>query len=199
MKITLASSSKYRQNILKKLHLAFDCLAPDIDEAAMETETVEQQVLRLAIKKAKAVALVKPDNYVIGSDQLACFDGQPLGKPGNFAKAKQQLLLINGQTVQFYTGLCIIHKNNQQMEYLVDVFEVKFRQLTEQQISTYLKIEQPYDCAGSFKCESLGISLFKSLNGRDPNSLIGLPLIGLVDLFNQMGINIFEHMQHSLD
>jgi septum formation protein len=194
MKITLASSSKYRQNILKKLHLRFDATAPEIDESTVIGESVKQQVLRLAINKAKAVSHLKPDNYVIGSDQLASFNGNTLGKPGNFENAKQQLLMVNGQTVQFYTGLCVIHQNNQQLEHLVELFEVKFRTLTEQQIITYLNLEQPFDCAGSFKCEGLGISLFESLNGRDPNSLIGLPLIGLVDLFCKCDIDIFEHM-----
>lgn len=194
MKITLASSSKYRQNILKKLHLRFDAISPDIDESAVIGESVEQQVLRLAIDKAKAVSLLKPENYVIGSDQLASFNGKTLGKPGNFKNAKQQLLKVNGQTVQFFTGLCLINPNNKQIEHLVDIFEVKFRKLSEQQIATYLNLEQPFDCAGSFKCEGLGISLFESLNGRDPNSLIGLPLIGLVDLFYKCDIDIFEHM-----
>jgi MAF protein len=194
MKIILASSSKYRQNILNKLHLSFEAIAPDIDESAVIGESVEQQVLRLAINKAKAISIVKPGSYVIGSDQLACFNGNTLGKPGNFENAKQQLLMVNGQTVQFFTGLCLINPNNQQIEHLVDIFEVKFRKLSEQQITTYLNLEQPFDCAGSFKCEGLGIALFESLNGRDPNSLIGLPLIGLVDLFNKCDIDLFEHM-----
>ncbi|MGJ8680939.1 Maf family protein [Paraglaciecola sp.] len=195
MKITLASSSIYRQQILQKLQLQFNCLSPKIDETAIEGESVEQQVLRLAIHKAKAVSQKQTDSYVIGSDQLACFNDQPLGKPGNFERAKQQLLMVNGKSIQFYTGLCLVHKNNQQQVSLVDVYEVKFRKLTEKQITTNLTLEQPYDCAGSFKCEGLGITLFESLSGRDPNSLIGLPLIGLIDLFNKLDIDIFEHMQ----
>ena len=154
---------------------------------------MSQQVERLAQAKAQAVSQHRPNNYVIGSDQLAYFDGQTLGKPGNFVNAKQQLSLLAGNRVQFYTGLSVSYQ--QQTVSLVEVTEVAFRPLTESQITQYLKLDQPYDCAGSFKSEGLGIALFDRIKGRDPNSLIGLPLIGLVDLFAQLNIDLFEYMQ----
>jgi MAF protein len=197
MKIILASSSAYRQSILKKLHIPFSCAAPNIDESSVPNESISAQVERLAKNKALAIASYKDhiDSYVIGSDQLASFNGQVLGKPGNFDIAKQQLLMFSGQTVRFHTGLCLVHSAKNQLSQIVETFDVTFKPLTESQISTYLKIEQPYDCAGSFKCEGLGIALFESLNGRDPNTLIGLPLIALMDLFNTMSIDLFDYMQ----
>ena len=200
MKIILASSSAYRQSILKKLHIPFTCATPNIDESTVPGESIAEQVERLAKYKALAIAKRKTsaDSYVIGSDQLASFNGQVLGKPGNYVTAKQQLLMFSGQTVRFYTGLCLIHsaKNQlaQQIAQKVETFDVTFKTLTEVQISTYLKIEQPYDCAGSFKCEGLGIALFESLDGRDPNTLIGLPLIALMDMFNNMSVDLFNYM-----
>ncbi|MFT7260903.1 MAG: septum formation protein [Glaciecola sp.] len=204
MKIILASSSSYRQSILKKLHIPFTCAAPNIDESSVPGESIFEQVERLAQNKALAIATKKinVDSYVIGSDQLASFNGQVLGKPGGFASAKSQLLMFSGQTVRFYTGLCLVHsatnKSTQQLApqlaQIVETFDVTFKTLTESQISTYLQIEQPYDCAGSFKCEGLGIALFESLDGRDPNTLIGLPLIALMDLFNTMYVDLFDYM-----
>ncbi|WP_339719907.1 nucleoside triphosphate pyrophosphatase [uncultured Paraglaciecola sp.] len=197
MKIILASSSSYRQSILKKLHIPFSCVAPNIDESPIVAESILDQVARLAKEKALAVAAQSPDsnNFVIGSDQLASFNGQVLGKPGNFATAKQQLMMFSGQTVKFFTGLCLVHSANQKLSQTVETFDVTFKTLTESQISTYLQIEQPYDCAGSFKSEGLGIALFESLSGRDPNTLIGLPLIALMDLFNSMSVDLFNYMQ----
>lgn len=197
MHIILASSSLYRQAILKKLHLPFTCVSPNIDESALPSETISMQVERLAKNKALAIAQQKAhqDSYVIGSDQLVSFKGQVLGKPGDFSTAKQQLQMFSGQTVRFYTGLCLVHSAKNQMSHLVETFDVTFKTLTESQISTYLEIEQPYDCAGSFKCEGLGIALFESLDGRDPNTLMGLPLIALVDLFNAMSVDLFAYMQ----
>ena len=196
MKIILASSSPYRQTILKKLQIPFTCVAPNINESAVSGESISAQVERLAKIKALAIAKTKTnvDSYVIGSDQLASFNGQVLGKPGDFDTAKQQLTRFSGQTVKFYTGLCLVHSAKNQLAQIVETFDVTFKTLTEDQISTYLRIEQPYDCAGSFKCEGLGIALFESLNGRDPNTLIGLPLIALIDLFNNMSVDLFAYM-----
>ena len=196
MKIILASSSPYRQTILKKLQIPFTCVAPNINESAVSGESISAQVERLAKIKALAIATTKTnvDSYVIGSDQLASFNGQLLGKPGDFATAKQQLTMFSGQTVKFYTGLCLVHSAKNQLAQIVETFDVTFKTLTEDQISTYLRIEQPYDCAGSFKCEGLGIALFESLKGRDPNTLIGLPLIALMDLFNNMSVDLFDYM-----
>lgn len=196
MQIILASSSTYRQSILKKLHIPFSSVKPNVDESPIFGETVSGQVERLAINKAQAIGQQEDfqNSYVIGSDQLASFNGNILGKPGNFSTAKQQLLMFSGKTVRFYTGLCVFHSANNQLLHLVETFDVTFKVLSEKQISTYLKIEQPYDCAGSFKCEGLGIALFESLNGRDPNSLIGLPLIALIDLFSDMSVDLFDYM-----
>lgn len=201
MKIILASSSTYRQSILQKLHIPFSFTAPDIDESPVAGESISAQVARLAKNKALTIAteIINMNSYVIGSDQLASFNGKVLGKPGDFTTAKQQLLMFSGQTVKFYTGLCLVHSATKQLEpqieQTVETFDVKFRTLSEKQISTYLQIEQPYDCAGSFKCEGLGIALFESLDGRDPNTLIGLPLIALIDLFRNMSVDLFDYMQ----
>jgi septum formation protein len=197
MKIILASSSSYRQSILKKLHIPFTCVAPNIDESSVLTESISDQVARLAKEKAFTISTQKDyvNSYVIGSDQLASFNGQVLGKPGDFATAKQQLLMFSGQTVRFYTGLCLVHSAKDQLSQIVETFDVTFKTLTEKQVCTYLQIEQPFDCAGSFKCEGLGIALFESLDGRDPNTLIGLPLIALMDLFKSMSVDLFEYMQ----
>jgi MAF protein len=197
MKIILASSSSYRQSILKKLHIPFSCVDPNIDESPVLAESISNQVARLAKDKAIKISTQKDyvNSYVIGSDQLASFNGQVLGKPGNFATAKQQLLMFSGQTIRFYTGLCLVHSTKNQLSQIVETFDVTFKILTEKQVCTYLQIEQPYDCAGSFKCEGLGIALFESLDGRDPNTLIGLPLIALMDLFKSMSIDLFEHME----
>ena len=197
MKIILASSSSYRQSILKKLHIPFTCVTPNFDESSILFEKISDQVERLAKDKALTIGIQKPyqDSYVIGSDQLASFKGQVLGKPGDFATAKKQLLMFSGQTVRFYTGLCLVHSAKNQLSHIVETFDVTFKTLTESQISTYLHIEQPYDCAGSFKCEGLGIALFESLDGRDPNTLIGLPLIALMDLFNTMSVDLFNYME----
>jgi septum formation protein len=200
MKIILASSSSYRQSVLKKLHIPFTCATPNIDESSVPGESIFEQVKRLAQIKALAIATKKinVDSYVIGSDQLASFNGQILGKPGDFGTAKRQLLMFSGQTVRFYTGLCLVHsatnKLTPRLTQIVETFDVTFKTLTENQISTYLQIEQPYDCAGSFKCEGLGIALFESLDGRDPNTLIGLPLIALMDLFKAMSVDLFDYM-----
>ena len=201
MKIILASGSPYRQSILKKLHIPFSCISPNIDESAEPCESIYSQVERIAKTKALSVAKhqTNKDKYVIGSDQLASFNGQVLGKPGDFATAKQQLMMFNGQTVRFYTGLCLVNSARNQLAEIVETFDVTFKSLTESQISTYLQIEQPYDCAGSFKCEGLGIALFESLDGRDPNTLIGLPLIALIDLFNTLSVDLFDYMQKDFD
>lgn len=196
MKIVLASSSTYRQSILKKLNIPFTSLAPDIDESAIIGESIEEQVKRLAAQKAASVAeqLNDEEIFVIGSDQLASLNGKVLGKPGHYLNAKQQLLMASGQTVQFYTGLSLLNSATNQIKTLADIYSVTFKTLTEKQIDTYLNIEKPFDCAGSFKSEGLGIALFKSLDGSDPNSLIGLPLIKLVELFEKIGVDIFDYM-----
>ncbi|NCP63102.1 MAG: septum formation inhibitor Maf [Paraglaciecola sp.] len=195
--IILASSSAYRAQILKKLAIPFFTDSPDIDESPLLHETVQQQVARLAIAKAQAVAAKHPAAYIIGSDQLACFAGRALGKPGDFEQANTQLSMLSSQKVQFYTGLCLLNSTNLAQQVLVEEFSVQFKILKSSQIRRYLEIEQPFDCAGSFKSEGLGIALFNKLQGRDPNTLVGLPLIALVEMFNNWGIDVFDYMHSS--
>ncbi|MBC3767853.1 Maf family protein [Neptunicella marina] len=192
MKIVLASTSPFRASVLKKLCIPFEQAAPHTDETAHENESAEQLVERLAIAKAKALSC--DDAWIIGSDQVATVDGKILGKPHTHEKAVEQLSLCSGKTVRFLTGLCLHNAKADVTESLVEPFDVNFKVLNENQIERYLRAEQPYNCAGSFKSEGLGICLFESLQGRDPNTLIGLPLIALIDLFRLHNIELLEHI-----
>lgn len=183
--VVLASTSPYRKAILEKLGIEFICVAPEIDETQLANETPEQLVVRLSEQKARAVAKQFPDALIIGSDQVAVVDGKILGKPGNHETAVSQLKRAAGKRVSFLTGLCLFNSASQQSQLDVVPFDVVFRQLTEQQIENYLRIEQPYNCAGSFKSEGLGIVLFERLEGDDPNTLMGLPLIRLVRMLEK--------------
>ncbi|WP_372764239.1 nucleoside triphosphate pyrophosphatase [Litorivivens sp.] len=186
--IVLASGSPYRAELLHRLGISFSRHSPDIDETPRSGETPEVLARRLAKEKALAVAQHYPESLIIGSDQVAALEGSLLGKPGTAAKACLQLQACNGKTVSFYTGLCVTGLGK--TETRVDNYKVTFRQLSAQQISRYVEQELPLDCAGSFKMEGLGISLFEKLEGKDPNTLIGLPLIELITLLNQRGIAI---------
>lgn len=188
--LVLASTSPFRRELLQRLGVTFETLAPDVDETRRQGETPEALVLRLSEAKARAGASQYPDALIIGSDQVAVCGDEVLGKPGNHAAACVQLRRLAGQRVSFLTGLCLYDAASDTV--LVDLipYQVVFRRLTDQQIDRYLKIEQPYNCAGSFKSEGLGISLFESMHGEDPNALIGLPLIRLTSWLNTSGINI---------
>ena len=175
--LILASSSPFRQSLLQKFNLPFSTFSPDIDETAIPNELPEQLVKRLSERKARAACDHFVKGLAIGSDQVAVFDGQILGKPHNKENAIKQLSLFSGQTVTFLTGLCVYDIASDKAKTLIEPFEVVFRTLTIEQIEAYCDAEQPYNCAGSFKSEGLGICLFEKLNGDDPNSLIGLPLI----------------------
>jgi MAF protein len=192
--LLLASSSAYRKQLLEKLQLPFACASPDIDESIRLEESPHNYVRRLAIEKAKALKDDYPNHIIIGSDQCAVLDanGQQyvLGKPHTVENAIKQLSQASGQSVTFLTGLCVYNSATQQENSLVEPFIVHFRNLTLPQIERYIDQENPLDCAGSFKSEGLGIRLFSALEGRDPNSLIGLPLIALVDLLEQQGIQV---------
>lgn len=183
--IILASTSPYRRALLKQLNLPFECQNPYTDEALLENETAADAAYRLAGLKAQSVASKNPDSIVIGSDQLATCEGNILGKPGGHEQAIQQLQSMAGKTITFYTGLCVIFGN--QRHQLVEEYQVQIRPLTPEQIENYLHTEQPYNCAGSFKSEGLGITLFSHMQGKDPNSLIGLPLISLTSILNDLG------------
>lgn len=182
MKLILASTSPFRKAILDKLGVNFDIASPETDETALDNETPEQLVERLSIAKAKAVADKVESALVIGSDQVSVIDGEIIGKPHTHENAVKQLKNASGKTVTFYTGLCLYNSATHQYQSEVVPFNVVFRDLTEHQIESYLKKEEPYNCAGSFKSEALGIVLFDKLEGEDPNTLMGLPLIRLVKM-----------------
>lgn len=188
--IILASSSPYRQALLKRLQLTFECISPATDETPQPHESCRDLAERLALEKAKSVAKQHPGALVIGSDQTASVGRQRLVKPGNHANAVAQLKACSGKQVVFYTGLALAHHARGFSQSLTVPFTVHFRTLNERQIDAYLKKEQPYDCAGSFKCEGLGISLFSALEGGDPSALEGLPLIALTDLLAVAGVDV---------
>jgi MAF protein len=188
--LVLASTSPYRRELLERLGIPFETASPNVDETKVDGETPEQLVKRLSETKARAVAVDFPDALIIGSDQVAVLDDQILGKPGNHETAVQQLSNASGKNVLFFTGLCLLNNATGKTQTSVDIFSVKFRQLSASQIENYLQREKPYDCAGSFKSEGLGISLFKKMEGDDPNALIGLPLITLVNMLSVEGVDI---------
>lgn len=190
MKIILASTSPFRKAILDKLGIDFDIAAPETDETPLENETPQQLVERLSIAKAKAIADKTENALVIGSDQVSVINGEIIGKPHTHEKAVKQLLNASGKTVTFYTGLCLYNSSTHQYQSEVVPFNVVFRSLEEKQIENYLKKEKPYNCAGSFKSEALGIVLFEKLVGDDPNTLMGLPLIRLVKMLEQEDFSI---------
>lgn len=190
MKLILASTSPYRRELLGRLGLAFETAAPAVDEARLAEESPTQLVRRLSEAKARAVAATRPDALVIGSDQVAVLDGKILGKPGDHANAVKQLRAASGKQVTFMTGLCLCNGATGQIQVDQVPFEVEFRALTPQQIENYLQREQPYNCAGSFKSEGLGVSLFRRMTGDDPSALIGLPLIRLIDMLEREGVSV---------
>jgi len=179
MQLILASTSPFRKEILQKLGLPFICEAPETDETAKQNESPQQLVERLAIAKAEAVASKHNDALVIGSDQVAVINNEIIGKPGNFKNAFNQLKEASGKRITFYTGLCLKNSKKNTLHSTVVPFNVVFRYLRDSQIENYLNKEEPYNCAGSFKSEGLGITLFERLEGDDPNTLMGLPLIRL--------------------
>lgn len=188
-RLLLASTSPYRKMLLEKLQLPFDCAAPQVDETPLPGESAEALVLRLATAKAQALALAYPEHLIIGSDQVCVIDGSITGKPHTEVNARAQLRQASGQAVTFYTGLALYNGRSKQLQALCEPFHVHFRALSEAEIAAYVRLEQPLNCAGSFKSEGLGIALFDRLEGRDPNALIGLPLIALLEMLRAEGIN----------
>lgn len=184
-RIVLASSSRYRQQLISQLGIPAECHAPNIDETPLNTEKPAETALRLAQQKAAHVATQHKDALVIGSDQVADLDGIALGKPGDRGRTIEQLQACSGKTLHFHTGLCLINSQSGRQQDCVDTFTVRFRPLTTEQITRYVDKEPAFDCAGGFKMEGLGISLFERLSGDDPNTLIGLPLIRLVDFLTK--------------
>ncbi len=189
--LILASSSSYRRDLLQRLTKNFSQLAPDVDESASVDENPAALALRLAIAKANAVAAIRPGTIVVGSDQVAALGTQMLGKPGDHENARAQLLACSGQTVSFNTALCLIDGRNGRIQHAVDCTLVYFRDLGIAEIDAYLHAEKPYDCAGSFKAEGLGIALFARMQAEDPTALIGLPLIALSRMLRTTGVALF--------
>ena len=191
-KLILASSSAYRHELLSRLHLPFEAVAPDIDERPLAGESPEATALRLAEAKARAVAGRFPGSLVIGSDQVATLDGLQIGKPGSHAAALAQLQLMRGRTVTFHTALCLYDgRNGRAQVQNVQVF-VGFRDLPDAELDAYLRIEQPYDCAGSAKNEGLGIAILEKVESTDPTALTGLPLIALTTMLREAGVTFFR-------
>ena len=189
-RLLLASTSLFRRELLARLALPFAAVAPDIDETPLPDEKASALVARLAGEKARAVARQEPEALVIGADQVAVLDQLILGKPVTHERAVQQLTRASGKMATFFTGLCLLDSASGRRQTAVVPFQVKFRQLHLQQIENYLRREQPYQCAGSFKSEGLGIALFDRLEGEDPTSLVGLPLIRLTRMLEAEGISV---------
>ena len=188
--LVLASTSIYRKELLAKLQIPFQTASPDVDEAPLLGENALQTSLRLAQLKAQAVAQNYPDALIIGSDQVALLDGQQLGKPLTHENAQRQLRAMRGKTIIFYTALTLLDARDGTLETEIDETKVSFRHSSDAEIESYLIKEQPYHCAGSAKSEGLGITLISRIEGNDPNALIGLPLISLISLLKNRGVNI---------
>lgn len=191
-RLILASTSPFRRELLARLGLPFAVRPPEVDETRQPGEEAPALVARLAEWKAQAIARQEPAALVIGSDQAAVLAGEIVGKPGDHERAVAQLRRASGRTVTFYTGLCLLDSASNQRQVTVEVFQVAFRQLTAEMIEGYLRREQPYQCAGSFKSEGLGIALFERLEGDDPTSLIGLPLIRLTRMLEAAGVAVLQ-------
>ncbi|WP_413284097.1 Maf family protein [Vibrio sp. MA40-2] len=193
--LILASTSSYRKTILEKIGLPFTQAKPLCDESPHSNETPKQLVQRLAIEKAQSVAKNVGSNQsshalIIGSDQVCVINGGIVGKPHTAENAIQQLSAASGKCITFYTGLALVNTLTGVTDVELDTFNVYFRTLSQQQIENYVLKESPLDCAGSFKSEGLGIALFDRLEGKDPNSLIGLPLITLIDMLEKQGVSV---------
>lgn len=189
-KLVLASTSPYRRELLNRLGLPFEVANPETDESPFPDESPTTTALRLSEAKARAVAGKFPDALIIGSDQVAEMAGRVFGKPGTHARAVDQLRQLSGQTVNFFTGLCVFNSRTGEAEVRGVPTLVGFRELTDREIENYLRREPAYNCAGSAKSEGLGISLLSRIHGDDPNALIGLPLIALCDLLRKHGMNV---------
>ena len=186
--LVLGSTSRYRSELLQRLRIPFEISAPDVDETPLHGELPVALAVRLAMEKARAVARHWPSAVVIGADQVADLNGQPLGKPGDHARATEQLRQMRGKTVVFQTAVAVVCADTGFEQGSLAAVQVKFRELSDDEIENYLLAEQPYDCAGSAKSEGLGIALLESIDSDDPTALIGLPLIRTCTLLRAAGI-----------
>ncbi|MFO1218968.1 MAG: Maf family nucleotide pyrophosphatase [Burkholderiaceae bacterium] len=193
-RLILASTSRYRRELLQRLRVAFEVRSPGVDESALPGEPPRELAARLALAKARAVAHAEPDAAVIGSDQVADLDGQAIGKPGTHERAVAQLRAMSGRRVVFQTAVAVVHyAGGFERSALVPV-TVHFRDLDDAEIERYLRAEQPYDCAGSAKCETLGIALTQAIESDDPTALVGLPLIRTCELLRAAGFDPLAHV-----
>lgn len=188
--LVLASTSPYRAQLLTRLGLPFETASPEVDESPFPGEAPEELVTRLARAKAEAVASSHPNSLVVGSDQVAVVEGGIVGKPGDRDNAIRQLQQASGKSVRFLTGLCLFNSRSGRAQVACEPFQVHFRKLSQEQVVRYVDRERPFNCAGSFKSEGLGIVLFERFEGDDPNALIGLPLIRLVDMLTNEGVEL---------
>ncbi|MDI1361705.1 Maf family nucleotide pyrophosphatase [Methylotenera sp.] len=188
--LILASSSEFRRELLQKLQIPFSSISPRVDETPFENEKPHETALRLAQDKARKIGADYPHALVIGCDQVATLDGEQLGKPLNHANATKQLKSMRGREVTFHSALCLYNAATGNMQAEVVPYIVRFRQLSDEQIENYLNKEQPYQCAGSAKSEGLGIALMERMIGEDPNALIGLPLIKLINMLENENISV---------
>jgi len=189
-RVVLASTSRYRAELLRRLLPDFDCVAPEVDEAPLPDEAPAERASRLAKAKAAAVAGSREGALVIGSDQVAELDGRVLRKPAELAIARAQLRACSGREVRFHTAVCVTKARGEPGRWARDLTRVRFRPLTENEIGRYLERERPFDCAGSFKAEALGIALFEKIESEDPTALVGMPLIALARLLREAGLEL---------
>jgi len=187
--LILGSSSRYRRELLQRLHLPFEVHLPEVDEAPLSGEAPAALALRLALAKAQAVAARFANAVVIGSDQVADLDGVPVGKPGSHERAVEQLRAMRGRSVVFHTAVAVVRADTGYAGSALVPVSVRFRSLSDAEIERYLQLEQPYDCAGSAKAETLGIALLDAIESNDPTALVGLPLIKTCELLRQAGID----------
>jgi septum formation protein len=188
-RLILASTSRYRRELLQRLRLPFDVVSPGVDEAALAGESPAALATRLALAKAHAVASDNADAVIIGSDQVADVDGHAIGKPGSHERAVEQLKMLSGQRVVFHTAVAVVRRDRGFERALLAPVSVVFRKLSSDQIERYLQLDKPYDCAGSAKSEALGVALLESIDSDDPTALIGLPLIRTCTLLREVGLD----------
>ena len=192
-RLILASSSPYRRELLSRLRLPFEAISPNVNETPQDGESPAALALRLSIDKAMAIATRQPGCIVIGSDQVATIDGNPIGKPGDFSRAQAQLRMLSGQTVEFHSALAVT--DGQRVEKADIVTQCRFRPLSDAAIDAYLRAEAPFDTAGSAKAESLGIALMEYIRSDDSTAIIGLPLIALTSMLATFGLDPLTHAQ----
>jgi septum formation protein len=192
MNLVLASTSRYRRELLSRLHMPFEVASPDVDETPLPGESPSQTALRLSVLKAQAVAKQFPDALIIGSDQVLMLDAEQLGKPGNYENALAQLKKMQGKAMVFHTALTLLNSRTGQAQTRDVPTVVHIRKLSDAQIEAYLRKEEPYDCAGSAKSESLGIALMERMDSPDPTALIGLPLMALTEMLLNEGVDVLK-------